>query len=433
MRELVLKGMKKKAVFVWQCMKRRLPIFQTIKTGLWLHQEMGQPYSFAVVTDYVKNPNKDTFLLNKDYKELVRKVNGGRVVATFPDGKEWQECYQRLVSEREGAKLDYMVRLYVGNKVEGIRFFLYPEVWYPCEDSMSELTWKRNGYRLLADEKGNVTATVYMDSYGFLTKEEKHRETGARFEGMEIPYLEEMKETTRKATELFPEISFMAWDFGVTAEGPVLLGGTAMPQTIADLQAIHYLYHGVGLRKEIEEMLQFADYKDRTYLGCGEGLAKHAEACLELPTIYMWGGLGQIITPEQIQEKAKIYPETYTEEYRQHLQDCVGKNVYGFDCSGLIKNYLMGGVDGFQLKEDLDYNAWLLLKYGDRSGTMDTLPEIRGVCLYMEGHVGIYVGNGRVIESTSNPNFGNGVVETKLTDRVWLRWFYCPHLRYEES
>lgn len=162
-----------------------------------------------------------------------------------------------------------------------------------------------------------------------------------------------------------------------------------------------------------------------------EALAMHAIVCSKMPTVYLWGGLGEYITPELIWQKRKEYPKVYTSKKCLQLLKCVGKGIRGFDCSGLIKNYMMGGLTNYKLQAELDMNSAMLLNNSVKSGPIETLPEVRGVCLYMKGHVGIYVGNGYVIESTSNPKFGNGVVRTKLTDRKWLNWFYCPTIEYE--
>ena len=59
------------------------------------------------------------------------------------------------------------------------------------------------------------------------------------------------------------------------------------------------------------------------------------------------------------------------------------------------------------------------------------LPEIPCIYLYMQGHTGVYIGAGEVIEATNNADFGNGVVLTKLKDRFWENWFECPHVQYE--
>ena len=161
-------------------------------------------------------------------------------------------------------------------------------------------------------------------------------------------------------------------------------------------------------------------------------LVKHAFNCLTFPTIYLWGGIGEVITSEVIDILKNRYPNVYTKEYISKLKKCIGKNVRGFDCSGLIKNYMMGGLIEYKYDNRIDMNSEMMLEKSIKKGTIDTLPEVRGICLYMPGHVGIYVGNGFVIESTSNKKFGDGVCKTKISDRKWTHWFYCPTITYED-
>ena len=61
-------------------------------------------------------------------------------------------------------------------------------------------------------------------------------------------------------------------------------------------------------------------------------------------------------------------------------------------------------------------------------GTIDTLPEIPGVAVRYDGHVGIYIGNGLVVEERG---FNYGCVITKLTERDWLDWYMIPGIKYE--
>ena len=64
-------------------------------------------------------------------------------------------------------------------------------------------------------------------------------------------------------------------------------------------------------------------------------------------------------------------------------------------------------------------------------GDINTMPDREGILVWMEGHMGIYVGNGLVIEAT--PKWKDGVQITKLTDRKWLGWCECPYITYEKD
>ena len=66
-----------------------------------------------------------------------------------------------------------------------------------------------------------------------------------------------------------------------------------------------------------------------------------------------------------------------------------------------------------------------------RKGTIDTIPERAGICVYMQGHVGVYIGNGWVIECAGN----RGAVKTPLRGKgatAWTHWMECPFIDYSK-
>jgi len=63
-------------------------------------------------------------------------------------------------------------------------------------------------------------------------------------------------------------------------------------------------------------------------------------------------------------------------------------------------------------------------------GTIDTLPEIPGVALRSDGHVGVYVGGGYAVEERG---FNYGCVKTKVASRKWTHWFQLPFVDYGDA
>ena len=102
------------------------------------------------------------------------------------------------------------------------------------------------------------------------------------------------------------------------------------------------------------------------------------------------------------------------------------------DCVGLIKGYLWcENVNSYPLynaSQDKDVSG-MKANCSER-GSLDTMPDIPGVLVFMPGHVGIYVGKGKVIEARGH---AYGVVETKLKDRPWTEWGKLDWLEYEEE
>ena len=61
---------------------------------------------------------------------------------------------------------------------------------------------------------------------------------------------------------------------------------------------------------------------------------------------------------------------------------------------------------------------------------MDTLPEVPGVALRFDGHVGVYVGNGYAVEERG---FNYGCVRTRVKDRKWTHWYQLPFVDYGDA
>ena len=174
-----------------------------------------------------------------------------------------------------------------------------------------------------------------------------------------------------------------------------------------------------------------------------KGLVKHAEDALKDKTVYMWGGIYRPVTENYIQQLYKIYGKAqYPDSRIADLRKCIGEGYYGIDCVGLIKSYYWSGKanggtgskyygkDGYP-----DVDAKRMFNSAKEKGTIDKLPEIPGLVLYStkHPHVGVYIGNGYVIESTLSAR-GDGVTKAKVSDwSGWTHWFKCPYIAYEEE
>lgn len=163
---------------------------------------------------------------------------------------------------------------------------------------------------------------------------------------------------------------------------------------------------------------------------CAEALAAYAEACLREKTFYLWGGMGQRMTRDYLLDTLCRFPGHFRAESFMELYDRADGSMRVFDCGGLIKRFLMGGLEHYRYDAALDCDALELYRASEVSGRMFSLPEVPGLCLYLQDHVGIYMGGGEVIEATVNPKFGSGVVKTKLRDRNWENWFCCKGVTY---
>lgn len=155
------------------------------------------------------------------------------------------------------------------------------------------------------------------------------------------------------------------------------------------------------------------------------GLVSYAKAQLGKP--YWYGTFGNKATQSLLTSKTKQYPTHYTSDRTAKYKSQIGQRVH--DCVGLIKGYLWSesatATPKYNASQDVSANG--MLSRCKEKGNISTIPEIPGVLVFMPGHVGVYIGNGRVIEARG---FAYGVVETKLSARTWTSWGKCPWIIY---
>lgn len=148
----------------------------------------------------------------------------------------------------------------------------------------------------------------------------------------------------------------------------------------------------------------------------GKGLVEYAIAQLGKP--YWYGTFGQAANAGLLAEKRQQYPGYYT---AGDFSAQFGQKVH--DCVGLIKGYLWCDTPDSEpiYKAAQDVAVSGLYMVCPESGSIDTMPDIPGVCVFMRdmSHVGVYVGDGYVVEATGH---ARGVVKTKLAGRGWGLW-----------
>lgn len=155
------------------------------------------------------------------------------------------------------------------------------------------------------------------------------------------------------------------------------------------------------------------------------GLVEYAQAQLGLS--YWYGCFGQTATEFLHKSKKRQYPNYYT---AQDFSSQYGQRVH--DCVGLIKGYLWSDTPTSEPKyrASQDASADGMLALCKEKGNISTIPELPGVLVFSPQHVGVYIGNGYVIEARGH---AYGVVKTKLSDRHWTHWGKCPFIEYEET
>lgn len=157
--------------------------------------------------------------------------------------------------------------------------------------------------------------------------------------------------------------------------------------------------------------------------------AKHAQ---ENGWGYVWGSHGNLLDKTELERLESVFG-THVTDYDDFIRhNWLGKRTA--DCVGLIKGYgwydtesekITIGSNGMQ-----DVTADGMFSAATEKDTIDTIPEIPGLAVWNEGHIGIYIGNGEVIEAMGTQY---GVVKTQLKNGRWTHWLKVPYIQYTDK
>ena len=145
---------------------------------------------------------------------------------------------------------------------------------------------------------------------------------------------------------------------------------------------------------------------------------------------YVWGTYGQTLTPELLQYKLTQYPDSVGKYAVFIRANWLGKHTA--DCVGLIKGYGWLSTDTMTIDYGThgmpDIGANEMYYDATQRGSIDTMPDTPGLAVWKSGHIGVYIGNGEVIEAMGTKY---GVVKTQLEGRGWTHWLEVPGIEYE--
>ena len=146
---------------------------------------------------------------------------------------------------------------------------------------------------------------------------------------------------------------------------------------------------------------------------------------------YTWGTIGYVMTPGFLDSKAAQYPEGVGDKRDIIERLWMGKRTT--DCVGLIKSYGWYNPE----TQTIDYNTNGMPDFGanqmyytaSESGTIDTLPEIPGLAVWQDGHIGVYIGNGEIVEAAGT---AVGIIKTKVAQRDFTHWLKVAYIDYDK-
>lgn len=172
-------------------------------------------------------------------------------------------------------------------------------------------------------------------------------------------------------------------------------------------------------------------------------------------TSYIWGGFGSPITEESLTRAAKAYAKNTERGWITAARRFKGDpRAFYFDCVGLIKAILWGwSGDPSKTYGGVKYPTSAAVQAGacpdtNANGMIKLCSEVSsnfsgivpGAAVWMDGHIGIYVGGGLAVECT--PSWSNGVQITAVGNigkksgyntRTWTKWGKLPFVIYEEA
>ena len=144
---------------------------------------------------------------------------------------------------------------------------------------------------------------------------------------------------------------------------------------------------------------------------------------------YVWGTYGNVLTESLLAYKVSQYPDGVGNHENFIRAHWLGGRTT--DCVGLIKGYSWLSPETMTIDYGThgmpDIGANQMYYNARESGPISTMPDIPGLAVWHEGHIGVYIGGGQVIEAMGTKN---GVVKTELAKRNWTHWLKIPYINY---
>lgn len=161
-------------------------------------------------------------------------------------------------------------------------------------------------------------------------------------------------------------------------------------------------------------------------------LVKWAQMAYDNKWGYVWGSHGNVLTANELKRLEKTFGSHVTDKEEYIKSHWLGRRTS--DCVGLIKGYgwydetsgtIKYGTNGMK-----DVTADGMFNAAVEKGPISTMPDIPGIAVWHQGHIGVYIGNGYVIHAA---NTYDGVIKTPITSSGWTHWLKIPYINYIEE
>lgn len=161
-------------------------------------------------------------------------------------------------------------------------------------------------------------------------------------------------------------------------------------------------------------------------------LVKWAQMAYDNKWGYVWGSHGNVLTSSELKRLKKVFGANVTDKEDYIKSHWLGRRTS--DCVGLIKGYgwydetsgtIKYGTNGMK-----DVTADGMFNAAVEKGPISTMPDIPGIAVWHQGHIGVYIGNSYVIHAA---NTYDGVIKTPITSSGWTHWLKVPYINYIEE
>lgn len=157
-------------------------------------------------------------------------------------------------------------------------------------------------------------------------------------------------------------------------------------------------------------------------------LAAYAEAAYNAGYAYWYGTHDHACTEDLLQRKRRQYASHYTDSRMSGYRRDIAALRRCADCVGLIKAFfwtggVLGGAQKYKSNNCPDTSANGMIALCPETGGISSMPDVPGLVVWKNGHIGVYVGGGYVVEMRG---FAYDCQRRKTSAGGWTRWGKLP-------
>lgn len=144
--------------------------------------------------------------------------------------------------------------------------------------------------------------------------------------------------------------------------------------------------------------------------------------------VYWYGTCGYKCEQSLYIRKKERYPDHYTASRESGYMRDIANGSWCADCVGIIKSFFWSNATlhnrgKYKSNNCPDVSANGMINLCSETGPIKTIPDIPGLVVWKNGHIGVYVGNGEVIEMNG---FAKDCLWRKTSANTWSKWGKLP-------